>query len=81
MKYIAIIDEGQTELKEKIEQAGINLKPLWTYLLVNKNGNSVYLRQNYIDCLKEFAENEITKSIIEQDRFFCDQLNELKETQ
>ena len=32
MKFIAIIDEGQNEIKEKIEQAGIELKPLWTYL-------------------------------------------------
>ena len=80
MKFIAIIDEGQSELKEKLERAGIDLKPLWAYLLVNENGNSVYLRQNHIDCLKEFMEKEITKSIIEQDRFFCNQLNELKET-
>ena len=80
MKYIVIIDEGQTELKEKIEQAGIDLKPLWTYLLVNQEGISIYLRQKHIDCLKEFEEKEITKNIIEQDRFFYDQLNELKET-
>ena len=76
MKYIAIIDEGQTELKEKIEQAGIKLKPLWTYLLVNKNGNSVYLRQNYIDCLKEFTEKEIVKNIIEQEKLFWDTFEE-----
>ena len=65
MKYIAIIDEGQTALKEKIKQAGIELKPLCTYLLVNQNGNNVYLRQKYIDCLKELAEKEIMQNIVD----------------
>ena len=44
---------------EKLCTRGIRLKPLPTEVLVTKDGKSVYLRQEHIDCLREMERKEM----------------------
>lgn len=50
---------------EKLCTRGIRLKPLPTEALVTKDGKSVYLRQEHIDCLREMERKEMIEKAVQ----------------
>ena len=77
MKYVAIIDEAILcdHEKRNLIYVGKNkdgkvirldLKPLINYMFVNKNGESVYVRQKHIDWLLECERKEAIEEILKE---------------
>ena len=77
MKYVAVIDESilcDHEKRNLIfigknkdgKGIRIDLKPLVTYVFVNKNGESVYLNQKHIDWLLECEQKESIERILKE---------------
>ena len=70
MKYIAIIDESQLNDFEKYhllfegKKRNLELKPICKEMLVNKDGESVYLSDGHIKCFLDYEQKKILEEVI-----------------
>ena len=84
MKYIAIIDDDMLNENDKrelrvpiLEKDGtsyVNLKPLVAYVLTETSGESIYLKQEHLDCLWEYSQRKAIEQILEREDQFYDDL-------
>ena len=71
MKFIAIIDESQLNIDEKMylifeskNKRNLSIKPIHKEMLVNKDGESVYLSDGHIKCFLDYEQKKILEEVI-----------------
>ena len=72
MKFLVILDESE---KIDLEEKGLikESKPIFKEMLVGKDGQSVYITQEHLNCLIEYSQRKaIEQELKRREHFFDD---------
>lgn len=69
MKFLVILDESE---KIDLEEKGLikESKPIFKEMLVGKDGQSVYITQEHLNCLIEYSQRKMIEQEIEREKKF-----------
>ena len=72
MKFLVILDESE---KIDLEEKGLikESKPIFKEMLVGKDGQSVYITQEHLNCLIEYSQRKVIEQELKiREHFFDD---------